>query len=304
MKKNSLTKNGLSLSQAQSVSNLCFQRTQDIQNQLSVLNNAKKTLEINGKTYVDTQANPIPNNVIDLIKEKALLHATQAFLMENIKAKDEMLNSEKRKRFISPLTEPVYPTLEFVEELELVDEQWGWDQLTISELNEYYEAEAYASHIGQFIHKNSVLDKLRKELPTIKTLEWITVKDGEKTPLNVEVHHTQEQLLGIHNELAALHRKYEQKVNYFKAKVKNLVTQENARIAKVNSDEYAKVNSSNQILLEKYRSEKEAYEKNNLKLNQDFEIERQNNIKVIAELRIDVDPRFKQTVDKFLKELE
>lgn len=86
--RNSLNTKGLSLSQAQSISNLCFQRTQDIANNLSVINNAEKTLKIGDETYVETVGNKIPTNVVDLLLEKALLHSTQAFLMENIKAKD------------------------------------------------------------------------------------------------------------------------------------------------------------------------------------------------------------------------
>jgi hypothetical protein len=303
MKKHSLHTNGLSLSQAQSISNLCFQRTQDIESELFNLNNVEKTLKIGAETYVETSGKPIPSNIIELIKEKATLHATQAFLMENIKMKDTLLKEEKTKKFNSPLLYPDYPSLNEVEEKELVDESWGWGQLSVIELNEYYEAEAYASHIGQFIHKNSVLDKLRKELPTLKTLEWITVKDGEKTPLKVKIHHTQEQLLGIHNELASLHRKYEQKVNYYKAKVKNLVTQENAHIAKENADEYNRINAINKILLDEYQNNVKDIDAQNLKLKQVFEQERQGNIKNIASLRINVDSRFQSVIDLFLKDL-
>jgi len=302
--RNSLNTTGLSLSQAQSISNLCFQRTQDISSNLSVINNAEKTLKIGNETYIETVGNKIPANVVDLLLEKALLHATQAFLMENIKAKDSLLKELKAKYFISPLTEPDYPNIHSAILLPLVDEKWGWDQLSLSEYNEYLEAEAYAAHIGQFIHKDCKLDILRKELSTIKTLEWMTIKDGEKTPLKVSVHHNQAQLLDIHNNLAALHRKYEQRVNYFKAKVKNLVTEENARISKVNADEQAIVNNSNKKMEDTFSELLRVYRAENLRLIQDFEKTRQEDIQKVAGLRITVDTRFQPTVDKYLKELE
>jgi len=302
--RNSLNTTGLSLSQAQSISNLCFQRTQDISSNLSVINNAEKTLKIGNETYIETVGNKIPANVVDLLLEKALLHATQAFLMENIKAKDSILKELKAKYFISPLTEPDYPNMHSAILLPLVDEKWGWDQLSLSEYNEYLEAEAYAAHIGQFIHKDCKLDILRKELSTIKTLEWMTIKDGEKTPLKVSVHHNQAQLLDIHNNLAALHRKYEQRVNYFKAKVKNLVTEENARISKVNADEQAIVNNSNKKMEDTFSELLRVYRAENLRLIQDFEKTRQEDIQKVAGLRITVDTRFQTTVDKYLKELE
>ena len=302
--RNSLNTTGLSLSQAQSISNLCFQRTQDISSTLSVINNAEKTLKIGNETYVETVGNKMPANVVDLLLEKALLHATQAFLMENIKAKDSLLKELKDKYFISPLTEPDFPITESITLIPLVNEKWGWDQLSLSEYNEYLEAEAYAAHIGQFIHKDCKLDILRKELSTIKTLEWMTVKDGEKTPLKVSVHHNQAQLLDIHNNLAALHRKYEQRVNYFKAKVKNLVTEENARISKVNADEQAIVSHSNRKKEDTFSELLRVYRNENLRLVQDFEKTRQEDIQKVAGLRITVDTRFQPTVDKYLKELE
>lgn len=302
--KNSLTKTGLSLSQAQSISNLCFQRTQDIAASLSIINNAEKTLKIGTDTYIDTKGVKIPNNVVELILEKSLLHATQAFLMENIKAKDTLLKELKSITFISPLTQPVYPELETIITIPSVDEEWGWEQLTISEYNEYLESESYAAHIGQFIHKDCKLDKLRKELSTIKTLEWIIIDDGKKTPLNVSVHHTQEELLQLHNILAGLHRKYEQRVNYFKAKVKNLVTEENARIANSNANNIAKINAHNEKAMYEYQESMRVYKNKNIELTQQFEQIRQENIQKIASLRIDVDNRFQATIDKYLKELE
>lgn len=304
MKKHSLSTTGLSLSQAQSISNLCFQRTQDIANQLGVINNSEKTLKIGSDTYIETVGNPIPKNIIDLILEKGLLHATQAFLMENIKAKDSLLKELKAKCYVSPLVEPAYPNMQSYSLLELVDEKWGWEQLSVAEYNEYLDAEAHAAHIGQFIHKGEKLDVLRKELSTIKTLEWMTIKDGEKTPLKVVIHHTPDGLLEIHNQLATLHRKYEQKVNYFKAKVKNLVTEENARISRVNADEQAKVNDINERIQFEYCELMRIYRAENLEQQQLFEKTRQEDIQKVAGLRITVDTRFQPVVDSFLKQLE
>jgi hypothetical protein len=304
MRKHSLSSTGLSLSQAQSISNLCFQRAQDILVAVSTVNNATKLLKMNSFTYTETAGIPIPKNIVELLMEKSLLHSTQAFLMENIKAKETLLNEKKREVFVNPNLEPFYPTLLEAKYLSNVNEDWGWEQLSVSEYNEYLEAEAYAAHIGQFIHKNSPLDSLRKELSTMKTLEWVTVEDGKKTPLEIIVHHTPEQLLEVHEKLAALHRKYEQRVNYFKAKVKNLVTEENARIARENSDEQSRVNSYNSILLNEYQTNYALYQQEHQKLAQDFEEQKQNAIKSIAALRIAVDPRFQPVVDIFLKQLE
>lgn len=304
MRKNSLSSTGLSLSQAQSISNLCFQRAQDIANLISGLNNATKTLKIGNETYVETVGKKIPSNIVQLLQEKALLHSCQAFLMENIKAKNLLLEAKSSEPFVSELAEPTYPYIVEFRNFPKVSEEWGWEQLSVSEYNEYLEAEAYASHIGQFIHKDKPLDNLRKELSTMKTLEWISIKDGERTPLKVDIHHTPQQLLAVHEELAALHRKYEQRVNYFKAKVKNLVTEENARIAKMNADGHAEVTATNSVLLSNYKNAYTLYEQEVMREKQTFESQRQDAIKQIANLRITVDSRFQGVVDTFLKQLE
>jgi hypothetical protein len=195
---------------------------------------------------------------------------------------------------------PTRQNMELVSELEEVDESWGWDQLTTAEYNEYLEAEAYAAHIGQFIHNRGKLDQLRKELPNIKTLEWLEVETGKKTPVKVITHHSADELLQLHEELAALHRGYEQRVNYFKAKVKNLVTAENARIARVNGEEQARVNAVNQKIMAEYEAEQKIWFDAEKQAKFEFQQVIEEQIKEIAAYRIQVPVRFQPVVDMFI----
>jgi hypothetical protein len=304
MKKNSLSSKGLSLSQAQSISNLCNQRALEIGNKLSVVNNYSKVVHVNKEEHVTVKGRPIPENVVELLKEKSELHASQAFLMENLKAKDAMLLRAKSERpDVSSIKFPEEPKIEMGEVLPNVTEDWGWEQLTVGEYCEYLEAEAYASHIGQFIHEGKPLDVLRKELPAIPDIEWMTIEEGKKSPVKIEVHHTSKELLDIHEKLAAIHRGYEQRVNYFKAKVKNLTTEENARIAKVNADKQNELEKINNEREATYRAETSKANEAVKSLKAVFETTRQENIKAIASMRIEVDPRFQKVVDTFLSQL-
>jgi hypothetical protein len=302
--KNLLASKGLSMSQAQSISNLCNQRAKEISTQLDNINNVSKELTIGVENYTETKGNPIPGNVVELLTAKARLSATQAFLMENIKAKDELINEIKREHFIYDVEAPIRQQ-SISENLPLeVSEEFGWDQLTPAEYNEYLEAEAYASHIGQFIHKRGTLDRLRAELPTIKTLEFMEIEVGKKTPLKVTIHHTPEQLLAIHEELAALHRGYEQKVNYFKSKVKNATTSENARIQKERGEIQARVNQQNADLANAYKLAYEQWTADQRKAQHEFEEKRQGKIQEAVNLKIDVAGRFQDVVDEFLNQLK
>lgn len=304
MKKHSLATKGLSLSQAQSISNLCNQASRDIDAQLKNINNVSKTLKIDNVEYIETQGNPMPSDIVQLLTTKSKLHATQAFLMENIKAKDALLSNLKSKKFVYDVELPEYPELEEAIYQDTVTEEWGWEQLSAEEVAEYLEAEAYASHIGQFIHKGGKLDLLRKELPTIKTLEWIDVEAGKRTPLMVTIHHTLSQLTETHENLAALHRTYEQRVNYFKAKVKNLVTLENARIEKENAELTVVISERNDKLREEYQVKRGKYMADKTRAMQEFEATRQKEISNVATLRIQVNPRFKDVIDSYLKQIE
>ena len=308
MKKHSLVPNkGLSLSQAQSISNLCNQRAQEINKKFVNINNFSKSVEVNGKKRDILKGQKLPEDTVKLLQEKAKLYACQAFLMENIKAKDLLLKQAKtatadvkhvgmaeRPNYLSPADNT----------LQNVDDAWGWEQLTLQQINEFFEAESYAAHIGQFIHDGSVLDNLRKSLPNVPAIEWITIKDGEKTPVDIDIHHDADDLMKLHEELAGLHRKYEQRVNYFKAMVKNLVTAENARIAEHNNEIANEVAKQNALLQAEYDKQFTVYQDEVGKVRSAFEKERQKRIAEIASMRIDVDARFQDVVDMFLKQLD
>jgi len=302
MRKNSLASKGLSLSQAQSISNLCNQRAAQIDSKLKSVNNISRIVKVDGTDYVETVANPLPANVVEMLTEKAKLHAAQAFLMENISAKAELLNNLRSSAPDFSLPMPDRIDIPGPARVNMVNDEWGWEQLSTSEINEFLEAEAYAAHIHQFINANGKLTQLRNELPTIKTLEWFEVSKGNKTPVEVKIHHDADQLLVLHEELAALHRKYEQRVNYFKAKVKNLVTNENARLAKEYQD---RVNEYNQ----KVSEENSRYEKVYTEWNKArtaavaaHNVKVEEDIKVASAVRIQVDARFQEVIDMFLVE--
>ena len=296
-----LSTKGLSMSQAQSISNLCNQRAQNIADQLDSVNNVSKSITVAGVAYEQQEGMPLPDDVNELLMEKARLHATQAFLMEALKAKDSELTSIRNMRYVHDIPAPIRVEVDEITTLNSVDEEWGWKQLSDAEYNEYLEQEAYASHIGQFIHKRGILSVLRDQITKIASLEWITIKDGEKTPVKVVKHHTPAQLNSKHEELAKLHREYEQRVNYFKAKVKNLVTMENARVARANADmlnEYNKVESQYNS---EFHNAYTAWTSGRRAAQQEAEVERETLTKETAALRISVDPRFQSVVDMFLE---
>lgn len=307
MKKHSLkVNNGLSISQAQSISNLCNQRAEEINQEISFINNFSKSV----KTYdnhIIQKGYPMPENIIDMLKTKAKLHACQAFLMENIKAKNSLLNDVKfGSADVSGVEKPVKGNYLDIDDvlLDQVDENFGWEQLSSEDYNEYLEAEAYASHIGQFIHKNGKLTLLKQAIPLIPDIEWMEIEKDKKVPVTIKVHHTSKELFDLHEKLAKLHRVHEQKVNYYKSKVKNIITEENARIAKHNNDLVNKKELHDQEVDNIYYKSLEEYNKKVSSIKSQFEIDRQEKIKEIASMRIFVDDRFKEVIDMFMESVK
>jgi hypothetical protein len=296
-----LANKGLSMSQAQSISNLCNQNAQEIQRELDSYNNCSKSITVGGQVYSLQEGMPMPGNILDLLKNKGDLHACQAFLMEALKGKDAEI---QRLRNLQPdFSHLVKPERELIDDYEVeygVEESWGWSQLTDSEYAEYLQAEALASHLGQFIHKTGKLTQLRKELPNLPSIEWFEVETGKKTPVKVTKHHLSPVLMGIHEDIAEEHRVYEQRVNYYKAKVKNLVSDENARIQRVNADKAAEFLKLEKEAYEKHQMALDAYNGEILRLTMEFNSQRELDIKNTAALRISVDPRFQHVIDMFL----
>lgn len=302
--KNSLNKKGLSMSEAQSISNICYQKALDIANQLSVINNFSRTITIGNKDYVETPGNKIPDNVVELILSKGKYHAVQAFLMENIKAKEALIKSLQNEVLVFDIEAPVMGKLVELNLIPEVNEAWGKSQLTLDEINTYLLAEATAAHVGQFIHIKSKLDNLRNELPNIKTLEWIEVEAGKKTPVDIQVHHSQEDLSELYEKFSKIHREEEQKVNFLKAKIKNLVTSENARIAEVNGLETSRVNRLNSEIRESYTTAYTKWRGDLAVAEKKFEEARNKKIQEAASLKIKTAPQFQETVDEILKTLK
>jgi hypothetical protein len=289
------------MSQAQSISNLCNQRATNIRESLNSTNNCTKTVTVDRKEYITQQGQQLPTDVSEQLIMLGKLHACQAFLMEAIKSKDATVNALKNESYYYDVEKPNFSGPEKPEYLLQVDETWGWEQLSDSEYSEYLEVEAYASHIGQFIHKGGTLSSLRHEMSNMPSIEWMSVKDGEKTPVNIIKHHNKSDLDAMHESLAKLHRQYEQRVNYYKAKVKNLVTEENARISNLNAVAQTEYNAIFAEVESEFRAKHNEWSNNQKTWLLQKESERQECIQSAAALRINVDPRFQDVIDMFLE---
>ncbi len=295
-----LGKNGLSMSQAQSISNLCHQRTVEIDNTIKNFNVVSKTIKIDNELYEVQEAKPI-TGVVTLLERKGKLHSTQAFLMEAIKSKDALLESIFREQLdISAFEIPERTEIDMPNYAYEVTEDFGRSKLSAKEEAEYYFVENAAAHYGQFIHKGGKLTSLRHTLAKNTPLEWEVIEDGKRTPVKVVKHHTSSELADLHERIAKLHGEKEQRVNYFKAKVKNLTSAENVIIHKNNA---LLKQAFDTLCIEdnaRYESDLKKYHNEVSIARSKFDADKEQRLNDASKLRIVVDPIFQDTIDALM----
>jgi hypothetical protein len=299
-----LSTKGLSMSQAQSISNIVNQKAIELEAQLERINNYQSRVKYKQEDLTVIQGVSIPKNLNELLNELCTLRGVQAFLMTAIQSKDFAMDELKQKLFIPSEQKPIRKDRELMKVTPSVSESWGWEQLTDKEYAEFLYAEAMASHLGKFIHKGGKLDSLRKELPKLKLVEWMDINATEKTPVIFKLHHTSEELLKVYEILAAEHRKHEQKVNYYKAKVKNMVSDKNAEIHTLNSLEAERIAKVNDTIENEYQKAFSEYYARISKEQSEFQKQLEIEKKGLAQTRIVVDPIFQNIIDKILGNLE
>jgi hypothetical protein len=291
-----LSNKGLSMSQATSISNSMNQRVSDIDATMSNWTTIQETILLKDKEIVNKVINlPETDEINSLLKEKQNLISAISWIMESVKVKNSYLEQIKRNKYSEPV--PVLENIEYISMFQPVDDEWGTAKLSQSEIEEFVIRVAESSVIGKFIHKGSILEKLRNES---NISEYVSVKKIGKEEFITELTVSEgafEELSSFHKELAEKHLESEKRVNYFKAKVQNLINEENQRIIQVNSENSRKnsllkeeAKTRLDKLISEYNSKVSEFEKENLK-----ELSR------VSKLRIVIPSKIQDTVNSYLK---
>lgn len=240
----------MSMSDAQSVSNLANQLALEIEDRYKNLNNSSskfllESLGYTPKELVKQRAVALPSDekVLEDLRKKGMLHALQGFLVEHIKLKEDSIETitkaktNYRALTVNELREKGYeiPTLPKRPEykdggIRSITEEEYIANLNPDEYLKYLIDTSAAAHIGQFIHDRGVLHKLRKSISTEEELSEYVMKDKRVAILTHHFHHTPQQLTNLHAKLANEHRDLTRKVNRIKSIAKSAVTERNAEV--------------------------------------------------------------------------
>ena len=321
-------KDGLSMSDAQAISNLCNQRSEAIIRELNKANSCSKYILLNTLTggnaddaeLVTQESKPLNLEItIEKLKSLGKYAGAQAFLMEHIKLKQELLDENAKAS--------THTSIEFTKETQaLIDEHFelkeelrslGYEKPSLrgaqvfynttvkpSILLDYLMNEALAAKIGTFIHKGGKLDTLRKETADLKSTEYAKLPDNRTAIVSIYPSHDDTYLEELHEELADIHRNTERKVNGYKALAHNYETEQN----QVEQDKYTKklieFNEKYSLLSNKVTQANTAAETAKAKEIREFREALKKERLVISNYKIIVPDAIKSVVDEFNKNIK
>ena len=230
-----LGEKGLSLSEAQSFSNIINQRVVTALSTLDRIGAYNETFGYGDKTVAITKNIHLKKDDITerLLKISEYRYA-QAFLMEAIKEKAALLQIDEtvdisdfkyeREGELNNLIEKLIATQREANNILREKPLSHKETLDYDKYKDYLYHESVASSIGKFINADGHLTSIRKLAEQKYDIQFTTVEDGKKIAIDVNPLYTPEELLEIHEHLALEHNKSEKRVNYYKANYENYVS--------------------------------------------------------------------------------
>lgn len=270
---------GLTTAEANYTANIIKELCERISNEIKQLTLFKGTLNFQGK---QTEYNKVykVENLEEKCLEEGNLYALSAWLREAIKSKEALLKQVENDNFdISLLNEVNYGKA-----TSLLTEDEVKYSLPINELAEYLAYEAKAAHIGKKVHPNGIFEQW---FNMIKNTPKIQINEINKDYI-VEFDQVvdEKDLYQVYFTLQKEYREAEQKVNYYKAKIKNLLNERNQEI-----------NQKNRALQDKLSQDLEIQNSKNLALQAEINNLRGQKLKEVSELKIIIPNELQKTLD-------
>ena len=270
---------GLTTAEANYTANIVKELCERISNDIKQLSLFKGTLNFQGKQAEYNKVHKV-ENLEEKCLEEGNLYALSAWLREAIKAKEALLKQVENDNFdISLLNEVNYG-----KSTSLLTEDEVKYSLPINELAEYLAYEAKAAHIGKKVHPNGIFEQWFNEIKNTPKVQITEINKDYIVEFDQVVD--EKDLYQIYFTLQKEYREAEQKVNYYKAKVKNLLNEKNQEI-----------NQKNRALQDKLSQDLEIQNSKNLALQAEINNLRGQKLKEVSELKIIIPNELQKTLD-------
>jgi len=304
-------KNGLTSSEANHQANMTKEVCEKIARDLESTSSAKEILIYDNNVDIDLDSNHRIDNLEDICKKEGELYAISAWLREAIKAKEILLkyfndlhwslflDSETESVSYFTVEQPIEPNYDpiFVTEQDIIGE------MSIADRAEYLRCESIAAHLGKKLHSRGLITIIRKQIQKFIPTRFHSLNNGNGVkdfPVLRKKLYEIDEFEKIFFSLQEEHRSAEQKLNWFKANIKNEVTLRNAAITAKEKEKYQDEIDQYNIAIRNWNDEKSKHDQKITILKSSAEERRLRKIKEISELKIII-PEKLQTVLEFVK---
>jgi hypothetical protein len=287
-------KDGISSSHANHVCNLLKEQNTLISKRLANVKAFNYHVIING---LDHKVSSSPSVVKGDWEKEGRYYALSSWLKESIKAKNNLLEFYRTcdaSEFLEgeetiPEFNEVAPARILPPRILAWTENDAIGELSVAERAEYYSLEAYAAHIGKYIHTGGVFSNVKNDLAGGPVIGFHKiVQNGQPTdiPMYSDANFNESEVNKEYFELQAKHREYESKLNSYKARLQNQVTEKNAEFQKQYTLESVK--SSNEIdsLTREYNARYQKFQNELETLNSVLQTRRLEKIREVSAYKI------------------
>lgn len=277
-----LGKQGLTSAEANYTANIVKELCERIATEINNMSLFTAILTKDGKKHNFAKERKV-ENLHEKCLEEGKLYALSAWLREGIKDKDKIISLIDTDDFGFELKS----TDHIVKGFKLINnptEEEIKRELPINELAEYLSNEAKAAHIGKKVHPSGIFEKWLREIKNTPCLQLHP--DNKDLIITLTQVVQEEDLYKIYFDLQKEYREAEQKVNYYKAKIKNLL-----------SDKIREINTTNLEIRNKYQQELDSINTENYSIQQQINNARLEKVKELSELKIIIPNELQSTID-------
>jgi hypothetical protein len=291
-----LSKNGLSMSDGNHIANMAKEWALEYESYLNSLQTKKR--ELDSKVLVDPQAKEL-EEIKEAVLNIAQLYRTSAWFREAIKVKNQVMDDIANREFLSVSFNEMRPQQPYVER-KTVTEQDIIEKWSFSDRFEYLSLEAEAAHIGKQIHSGGNINRIRQEC--LDKVEWVKdtiLQGGARNDVFLKVTNVYDsnKVSELFFDLQKEHRQKESRLNYFKARIKNELSQANIeaeRDFRAAQDEADQIYNKEVLEWEKRR---DAWNSKTTKDRSEFEEQRSRDMKEAAALKLVIPAQLEKTVN-------
>lgn len=289
-------KEGISSSHANHISNLLKEQNKLI---------SKRLAGVNAFTYkvtIDRLDHKISSTTV--VKDgdwerEGRYYALSAWLREAIKARNNLLDfyktcdvnefledEETISEFtdIAPVRNSPIGIIKFTE-IDAIGE------FSIAQRAEYYSLEAHAAHIGKYIHSGGILSNVKDDLAGGSLIGFHKIiQNGQPTeiPMIATANFESEAINTEYFRLQAKHREYESKLNSYKARIQNRVTEKNAELQRDCTNASAAANNAYNNALNIYNANLAKFNGEIEELNSILQTRRLEKVRAVSAYKITI----------------